>query len=104
MSRDRVNAVVTQTICGEGVTLHWDRCNKCSARGYFAFVCRSKRNTVNFERNKAYEVEREWTKPYRGKAKRDETGPFLGDIESDRTKPQVESGQLAVFLSVFECT
>ena len=70
----------------------------------FSTVCRSKRNTVNFECHKAYEVEREGTKPYRGKAKSDERGPFVGDIESDRTKPQVETGQSTAFLSVVDCT
>ena len=30
-------------------------------------------------------------------------GPFVGDIESDRTKPQVETGQSTVFLSVVDC-
>ena len=28
-------------------------CNKCNAKGHFASVCRSKRNTVNCERHKA---------------------------------------------------
>ena len=32
------------------------RCNKCNAKGHFASVYCSKRNTVNFERLKAYEV------------------------------------------------
>ena len=52
-------------------------------KGHFAYVCRSKRNTVNFERHKACEVEREGTKPYRGKAESDGRGPFVGDIKSD---------------------
>ena len=47
---------------------------------------------MNFERHKAYEVERGGTNPYRGKA------------DSDRTKPQVESGQSTAFLSVVDCT
>ena len=94
-----MNTVVTQNICAEGVAL---RCNKCNAKGHFASVCRSKRNTVNFERHKAYEVEREGTKPHRGKAESDGTGPFVGDIERDQTKPPVESGQSTAFFSVVD--
>ena len=59
---------------------------------------------MNFERHKAYEVEREGTKPYRGNAESDGRGPFVGDIERDRTKPQVETGQSTAFLSVDDCT
>ena len=59
---------------------------------------------MNFERHKAYEVEREGTKPYRGKAESDGRVSFVGDIESDRTKPQVETGQSTAFLSVVDCT
>ena len=66
------------------------------------FVARSV--TLNFERHKAYEVEREGIKQYRGKAERDGRGPFVGDIENDRTKPQVETGQSTAFLSVVDCT
>ena len=76
------------------------RCNKCNAKGHFASVC----NSVNFERHKAYKVEREGTKPYRSRAESDGTGPFVVDIESDRTKPQVESGQSTAFISVVDCT
>ena len=59
---------------------------------------------MNFERHKAYEVEREGTKPCRGKAESDGRGPFVGDIESDRTKPWVETGQSTAFLGVVDCT
>ena len=59
---------------------------------------------MTFERHKAYEVGREGTKTYRGKAESDGTGPFVGDIESDQTKPQVETGQPTAFLSVVDCT
>ena len=31
-------------------------------------------------------------------------GPFVGDIESDRNKPQVETGQSTAFLRVVDCT
>ena len=58
---------------------------------------------MNFERHKAYEVEPEGTKPYRGKAESDRRGPFVGDIESDQTKPQVETGQSTAFLIVVDC-
>ena len=64
------------------------------------FVARSV--TLNtFERHKAYEAEREGIKPYRGKAESDGTGSFIGDIESDLTKPQVESCHSTAFLSVW---
>ena len=59
---------------------------------------------MNFERHKAYEVEREETKLYRDNAESDGRGPFVGDIESDRNKPQVETGQSTAFLSVVDCT
>ena len=73
---------------GNGPTLG-QRCNKCNAKGHVASVCRSKRKE---------------TKPYRDKAESDGRGPFVGDIESDRTKPQVETGQSTAFLSVVDCT
>ena len=44
---------------------------------------------------KAYEIEREDAKPYRGKAERDGTEPFVGDIEID---------QSTAFPSVVDCT
>ena len=59
---------------------------------------------MHFERHKTYEVEREGTKPYRDKAKSDARGPFIGDIESDRTKPQVETRQSTTVLGVVDCT
>ena len=59
---------------------------------------------MNFKRHKASEVEREGTKPYRGKAESDGRGPLVSDIESDRTKPQVETGQSTAFLRVVDCT
>ncbi|KAK2179113.1 hypothetical protein NP493_513g01038 [Ridgeia piscesae] len=109
MSRDRLTRKCQR--CGYAEHLRGgscpalgQRCNKCNAKGHFASVCRSKRNTVNFERHRAYEVEREGTKPYRGKAESDRKGPFVGDIESDRTKPQVETGQSTAFLSVVDYT
>ena len=43
-------------------------------------------------------------KPYRGKAESDGTGPFVGNIKSDRTKPHVVSAQSTAFLSVVACT
>ena len=61
---------------------------QCKGTFLLLFVARSV--TLNFERHKAFEVEREGTKPYRDKAERDGRGPFVGDIESDRTKLQVE--------------
>ena len=74
------------------------RCNKCNAKGHFANVCRSKpkHNMVNCEslKVKAYEIEREDAKPYRGEAERDGTVPFVGDIERD---------QSTAFLSVVDC-
>ena len=73
-------------------------------KGHFASVCRSERNIVSYERHKAYEVEHEGTKSYRGEAESDRVEPFVGDIESDRTKPQVESGQSTALLSVVDCT
>ena len=109
MSRDRrtrkcERCGYAEHLCGGSCPALRQRCNKCNAKGHFASVCRSKRNTVNFERHKAYEVEREGTKPYRGKAESDGRGPFVGDIESDRTKPQVETCQSTAFLSVVDCT
>ena len=41
---------------------------------------------------------------YRGKAESDGRGPFVDDIESDQTKPQVETDQSTAFLSVGDCT
>ena len=106
MSRDRLTRKCercgyAEHLCGGSCRALGQRCNKCNAKGHFASVCRSKRNTNtnNFERHKAYEVEREGTKPYRGKAESDGRGPFVGDIESDRPKPQVETGQSTAFLS-----
>ena len=109
MSRDRLTRKCercgyAEHLPGGSCPALGQRCNKCNAKGHFASVCRSKRNTVNFERHKAYEVEREGTKPYRGKAESDGRGPFVGDIESDRTKPQVENGPSTAFLSVVDCT
>ncbi|KAK2173586.1 hypothetical protein NP493_866g01020 [Ridgeia piscesae] len=109
MSRDRLTRKCER--CGYAEHLRGgscpalgQRCNKCNAKGHVASVCRSERNTANFERHKAYEVEREGTKPYRGNAESDGRGIFVGDIESDRTKPQVETGQSIAFLSVVDCT
>ena len=68
MSRDRLTRKCER--CGYAEHLRggsWpalgQRCNKYNAKGHFASACRSKRNTVNFERHKTYEVEREGTKP-----------------------------------------
>ena len=87
MSRDRLTRKCeregyAEYLRGGSCPALGQRCNKCNAKGHFASVCRSKRNTVNFERHRAYEVEREGTKPYRGKAESGGRGPFVGDIES----------------------
>ena len=91
MSRDRLTRKCER--CGYAEHLRGgscpalgQRCNKCNAKGHFASVCRSKRNTVNYERHKAYEVEREGIKPNHDKAESDGRRPFVGDIESDRTR------------------
>ena len=99
-----MTAVVTQNICAEGVALRWDRgaINAMQKDILLLFVARSV--TLNFERHKMYEVEREGTNPYRDKTESDGRGPFVGDIESDRTKQQVETGQSTAFLSVVDCT
>ena len=99
-----MNAVVTQNICAEGVALRWDRgaINALQKDILLLFVARSV--TLNSERHKAYEVEREGTKPYCDKAESDGRGPFVGDIESDQTNPQVETGQSTAFLNVVNCT
>ena len=109
MSRDRLTRNCER--CGYAENLRGgscpalgQRCNKCNATGHFASACRSQRNTVNYERHKAYEVEREGKNPYRGKAESDGTGPFVSDMESDRTKPQAETGQSTAFVSVVDCT
>ena len=66
-----MNAVVSENICPEGVALRWDRgaISAIQKDILLLFVARSV--TLNFECHKAYEVEHEGTKPYRGKAESD---------------------------------
>ena len=53
---------------------------------------------MNFERHKAFEVEREGTKPYRGKAESHRLSM------TSKVAEQVESDQSTAFLSVVACT
>ena len=84
-----MNAVVTQNICAEGVALRWDRGAISAMQKAILLLFVARIVTLNCERHKAYEVEREVTKPYRGKAESDGRGPFVGDIEG---KPNQSTG------------